>query len=117
MNWKELSTLGQLDRIDELSAVKPVLIFKHSTRCNISNIALHRLERRWTHADATAHPAYLLDLLAHRDISDAVSTRYQVRHESPQVLVIGHGRSMYNAAHMGITYEDALAALARGNGR
>ena len=66
MHWKELTTLGQLDRIDDLSRQKPVLIFKHSTTCPISKGALARLEKDWTAADDASHRAYYLDLRAHR---------------------------------------------------
>ncbi len=112
MNWKELSTLGHLDRIDGLSKEKPVLIFKHSTRCAISKAALNRLEREWGAADDAAHAAYFLDLLAHRDISDAVAARYGIRHESPQVLVIRSRQCSYTATHTGIGYKDTMQALA-----
>lgn len=111
MQWIPLTSPGQLDAIDEASTQKPVLIFKHSTRCNISSAALNRLERAWTAADEAAHSTYLLDLLAHRALSDAIAARYAVEHESPQVLVIRDGKCTRSAAHFGITYADTLAAL------
>ncbi len=112
MNWKPLNTLAQLDEIDAASQEKPVLIFKHSTRCNISATALSRLERAWTSADDAAHTAYHLDLLAHRDISDAIAQRYGVEHESPQTLVIRNGKCVHVATHLGITYADTVGTLA-----
>lgn len=112
MNWVRLNKLTQLEEIDTASRKAPVLIFKHSTRCNISATALGRLERAWTPADDTEHTAYFLDLLAHRDISNAIAKRYGVEHESPQALVIRDGRCMHTTAHFGITYADTLAALA-----
>ena len=112
MNWKPLNTPAQLDEIDAASQNKPVLIFKHSTRCNISATALSRLERSWKPADDTAHTVYQLDLLAHRDISDAIAKRYGVEHESPQTLVIRNGKCVQVATHLGITYEDTVASLA-----
>ncbi len=47
MNWIQLKTLQQLDEIKKESEEKPVLIFKHSTRCSISRMTLDRLERNW----------------------------------------------------------------------
>ncbi len=111
MHWQDLSTLDRLDHVDALSAERPVMIFKHSTRCSISKAALNRLERNWSGEDAARHPAFLLDLLAHRAVSNAVAERYQVRHESPQVLVIRDGRCTYSATHTAITYADVLEAL------
>lgn len=113
MQWIPLTSPQQLDAIDEASTRMPVLIFKHSTRCNISSAALNRLERAWTPADEAASSTYLLDLLAHRALSDAIAERYGVEHESPQTLVIRDGKCMHAAAHFGITYADTLAALER----
>ncbi|MBZ0207650.1 MAG: bacillithiol system redox-active protein YtxJ [Flavobacteriales bacterium] len=112
MDWIPLTTLAQLDEVDAASRHKPVLIFKHSTRCNISSGALNRLERAWTPSDDAAQTIFHLDLLAHRDISNAIAERYGVEHESPQVLVIRDGKCVHVAAHLGITYADTLDALA-----
>ena len=111
MNWNELTEVAQLDRIDLLSKEKPVLIFKHSTRCNISGAALSRLERAWTAEDDRARTTWFLDLLKHRDISDAIAQRYGVEHESPQALVIKDGKCVDVSAHFGITYKEVVAAL------
>lgn len=108
-----LTTLAQLDEVDAASRKGPVLIFKHSTRCNISSGALNRLERAWTPADDAAQTIFHLDLLAHRDISNAIAERYGVEHESPQVLVIRDGKCVHVSAHLGITYAGTLAALAQ----
>lgn len=112
MNWIRLNELAQLEAIDAASRKGPVLIFKHSTRCNISAAALSRLERAWTAADDAEQTTYYLDLLAHRDISNAIAMGYGVEHESPQVLVVRNGKCVHVAAHFGITYADTLAALA-----
>ena len=45
MRWKDLTTEEQLEAIKQESAEKPVVIFKHSTRCSISSMAKMRLER------------------------------------------------------------------------
>lgn len=112
MNWTPLTELAHLDAIDAASKGRPVLIFKHSTRCSISSTALHRLERNWRPEDA-AHAVWYLDLLRYRPISDAIAERYGVRHESPQVLVIREGRCVYDASHTAITHAGVLARLAR----
>lgn len=112
MNWIRLNDLTQLDAIDATSQKTPVLIFKHSTRCNISAAALSRLERAWTTSDDAERTTYYLDLLAHRDISNAIAERYDVEHESPQTLVIRNGKCVHVEAHFGITYAGTLEALA-----
>ena len=111
MNWQPLTDLAQLDTIDAASAERPILLFKHSTRCNISSAALFRLDRAWTTADDARHTAYHLDLLRHRAVSDAIAQRYGVEHASPQVLVIRHGRCVYHGSHFGINYADVMQAM------
>lgn len=111
MNWIPLADLAQLDAIDQASRIKPVLIFKHSTRCSISTAGLDRLERAWTPADDAAHNAYYLDLLRHREVSNAIAARYGIEHESPQVLVIRDGRCVHHASHFAITYAGTQQAL------
>jgi len=111
MQWTTLTNVAQLDAIDQASQQAPVLIFKHSTRCNISSAALARLERSWTAANDQAHVAYHLDLIRHRDVSNAIAQRYGVEHASPQVLVIRNGKCVYTESHFGITYADVIGQL------
>jgi bacillithiol system protein YtxJ len=103
MNWIPLTTEAQLDEIVDISASKPTLIFKHSTRCSISSTALSRLERAW---DATETPAYYLDLIAYRPISGSIAEKFDVEHQSPQVLVINQGKCSYSATHWDISMDE-----------
>jgi bacillithiol system protein YtxJ len=101
MPWKNLNTIEQLNEIDQGSAGKPALIFKHSTRCSISSTALNRmnggLERLSDKMDT-----YYLDLLTYRSISNEIESRYHVDHESPQVLLIRNGTCIYSTSHLDI---------------
>jgi bacillithiol system protein YtxJ len=109
MNWHELTQLDQIDQVIEESKTNPVLIFKHSRSCSISNTALNRLERNWN-SDQEAK-AYLLDLLTYRNISNAIADRFGVQHESPQVLIIEQGKSVYDRSHFDINYQDIKGKL------
>jgi len=111
MQWTPLSDPEQLDALDAASQERPVLIFKHSTRCNISSASLHRLESRWTDENDARHATYYLDLLRYRSLSAVVADRYGVEHASPQVLVIHHGGCIHSSTHFGISYADTVAAL------
>ena len=102
MNWNNLTDITQLNTIDEESKTQKVMILKHSTRCSISSAALGRIERKWKEDDESSVKPYYLDLIAHRDISNAIETRYSVYHESPQVLIISNGKCIFSQTHMGI---------------
>lgn len=99
MNWQPLTTLSQLEEIDRLSQDKPVLIFKHSTRCGVSIRMLSTVEKAWKPSDEANFSVWFLDLLNHRDISSAIATRYGVEHESPQTLLIKNGKCILDASH------------------
>lgn len=103
MNWIELKNEGQVTDIIENSSKKHQIIFKHSTRCSISAMAKSRLERG---KQPTETDFYLLDLIAHRNISNKISSRFNVFHESPQILIIKNGECVYDESHMAITLDE-----------
>ena len=100
INWIPLTDLGQLDEIITLSNEKPVVIFKHSTRCIVSRTALKQFENEFD-LDKKVN-AYFLDLLEHRDISNEITNRFGLVHQSPQLILIKEGKSVYNVSHSDI---------------
>jgi bacillithiol system protein YtxJ len=102
INWIPLESEPQLARIIEDSAAQTALIFKHSTRCNISSMAKSRLEKAWHFTDDEITP-YYLDLIEYRNISSAIAEKLDVYHESPQVLLIKNGECIYDASHLDIS--------------
>jgi bacillithiol system protein YtxJ len=104
MNWNKLSTIDQLEEIVRESDQKPVLIFKHSTRCSVSSTSLNRLERNWNQEELGQIKPYYLDLISFRDISSAIAQKFNVEHESPQVLIIKDGKSIFDRSHLEIDY-------------
>lgn len=108
MNWKHLTARDELKKIDDLSKSKPVIIFKHSTRCSVSAASLHRLERKWDYAEAANVEPYFLDLISYRDVSNEITSRYGVNHESPQLLLIKNGTCIYNNSHFGISFDELI---------
>ncbi|KOS05483.1 general stress protein [Flavobacterium akiainvivens] len=96
--WNDLTQLKQLDDVVAESATQPVIIFKHSTRCPVSRMALRNFENEYA-IDADNAKPYFLDLIEHRDVSNEIATRFNVVHQSPQVLVIKDGKSVYDESH------------------
>lgn len=108
LKWNTLSRLEQLDEIDTISHNQPVVLFKHSTRCSISTASLNRLERKWDETKTKGAIPYFLDLIAYRSLSTEIAQHYGVDHQSPQVLVIINGRSVYDSSHLGISFDDLV---------
>ena len=110
MTWNPLISATEIDAIVERSHQVPCLIFKHSTHCNISFIAKLRLEATWDFSASQIEPIFL-DLIAFRTISNEISTRFEVYHESPQILVIKNGECILDASHLDISVEEIKEVL------
>ena len=109
INWIPLNYLGQLDELVAFSDQKPAVIFKHSTRCSVSRFALKQFEKEFDLDDKV--DAYFLDLLEYRDISNEIANRFDVYHQSPQLLLIKEGKSVYDVSHDEIDAEELKGKL------
>jgi len=110
MKWFELRSEDQLDQIKEESKSMHVLIFKHSKRCAASRVTLDRLERNWNVEETSHLKPYFLDLNSFRETSESIASQFEVEHESPQVLIIENGQSIYDRSHFDIHYKLILEA-------
>ncbi|CAH0994876.1 hypothetical protein EMA8858_00989 [Emticicia aquatica] len=111
MNWNNLTSEVQLEEIKKESHNQAVMILKHSTTCSISATALSRLERAWKDENAKGLKPYYLDLLKLRPISNKIAEEFDVEHESPQVLIIKNGKSIYDASHFDIRFDEIIENL------
>ena len=112
MKWLPIESLADLNKAVEdsnMETTKAILIFKHSTRCAISSTAKFRFESFWK--NDINFPAYYLDLIKYRELSNQIAIDFNVWHESPQVLVIKNGKCIFNASHLSISVKDILAAV------
>ena len=105
MHWIHLTDEEQLKQIISNSQNRPQVIFKHSTRCSISSVALQRLKKAEQPADIDF---YFLDLIAYRQLSNRVSEFFKVDHQSPQILVIKDGACIYDESHLSISMNEIL---------
>jgi bacillithiol system protein YtxJ len=96
--WKEITSVEEFNEMLNAPTDKAKLFFKHSTRCSISSMALKGFEREWN-ISSDDFELYFVDLIAHRDISNAIAAESHVEHQSPQVVVWRNGEVIYNASH------------------
>ena len=99
-----LLTENALDDLLQTSAHNPsktYAIFKHSTRCNISSMALNRMEKI-DFFEKQDVPFYYLDLIQYRNVSNYVAQKLNVEHQSPQLLFIKNGQCIACESHNGI---------------
>lgn len=101
LDWKVLEDIEQLDKALVMSKDKPVVIFKHSTSCGISRMVLNQFQSN-ADFDEDAVLLLYLDLIAHRDISNAISEKFGVLHQSPQMIILYNGLVVHHASHSAI---------------
>jgi bacillithiol system protein YtxJ len=101
ISWIRLDELVQLNEIQEVSKNEIVLLFKHSTRCGISAIVKKRFEKMFD-GSMSELKTYYLDLLTYRNISNEIEAKFNIMHQSPQLLVIKNGVVLEHRSHYDI---------------
>lgn len=105
--WKYIESEEDLKKAIESFFTGKIAIFKHSTSCFISKTVLKNFEKEIENSDPRPQ-LYLLDLLAHRGISNKIASDFDVRHESPQLLVIENGKVINSASHQHISADQIV---------
>ena len=103
--WRAIHQTDEVDDLRQVSYLRPQVIFKHSSRCNLSSVAKRRLEHFGPAKDLDFH---LLDIISYRDISNRIGKLFEVWHESPQVLLIIDGECIYDDSHLSISVAEIL---------
>lgn len=99
--WIQLESVEQLNDVLKTTFDKPVLLFKHSTRCGISAMVLRSFESTWSSGSELCG-LYFLDLLNHREISNEIEKLTGITHQSPQAIVLKGSEIIYDASHSSI---------------
>jgi bacillithiol system protein YtxJ len=107
--WEKLDSLDLWKKIWTSQDDRIYAIFKHSTRCVISSMALRNLEREFQPGEGETW--FLLDLLNHRDISNQIAEDTGIIHQSPQAIIWKNGKIIYHATHQHIEAEKITESL------
>lgn len=108
MQWKNITDISQINDIKDQKGYS--LIFKHSTRCSVSMMAKRRFEMDWDVIPEDTS-LYFLDLISFRPISAEIAEKFQVHHESPQILVIKDGDCILDASHGDISADEVASVI------
>jgi thioredoxin 1 len=112
-SFQDLETEADLDRALAASHSHPILLYKHSRTCGSSGYAAEEIATWLDAAAPTPIAVHTVRIQAARPVSQAIASRFGVRHESPQVLLISEGTVRWHASHFSIT-ADAIDAAVRG---
>ena len=92
-----------LPEIGSLLEQEVVVLFKHSATCSVSWAAHAHVKRfQERHPDV---PVYLVAVQKDRTASQQIAQRLNIRHESPQLIVLRRGVVASVASHGAITEE------------
>lgn len=103
-NWNQLTSVNQLDALLANTNESTYVFFKHSSRCGISRMVWNQV--RFLGKDKPEDvKLFYLDLIAYRDVSNAIAERLGVYHQSPQLIVLQNNEVVYEASHSAIENE------------
>jgi bacillithiol system protein YtxJ len=89
---------------------QPVILFKHSNSCSVSSDA-HKRIKKLDRQDVIAESMYIVIVQNAREISDLIAEELEVKHESPQIIIIRNHEAVYCASHEDITADDVAQEL------
>jgi bacillithiol system protein YtxJ len=102
MRWIPLESMEQLDLLEERSDIRTQLVFKHSTTCGISRMVLNMFKEDHIFGEGQID-LYYLDLHRFREVSNGISGKFNVPHQSPQLLVVKNRTLVAHASHGAIS--------------
>jgi bacillithiol system protein YtxJ len=105
-----MKTLKEPADFENLLKEPQVLIFKHSTRCPVSSAAYREIEQ--LRREEPDLPVCLVRVIEERDLSRHISSALQIRHESPQVLLLRSGTVVWHGSHADVQSDKIRELLA-----
>ncbi|ANE47780.1 general stress protein [Paenibacillus swuensis] len=109
--WTEITQLNEWEEALERSGEQPLVILKHSTTCPVSSSALEEFD---TYLDGTPNENYkylMVKVIESRPVSNKIAEDLQVKHASPQIILVKNKEQGWNTSHWSITDKHIKAVL------
>lgn len=106
----QLTNMEQWRTIKFRSKKTPILILKHSNTNPDSAHALQKI-RNAQSEKIIDKPINLVVVQENREISNNVEKELNIKHKSPQAIVISDGKAIYSASHENIDIKQIAKAL------
>ncbi|MEX1212441.1 MAG: bacillithiol system redox-active protein YtxJ [Balneolaceae bacterium] len=110
--WNELTSTDDVVAILQRSEERIQLIYKHSETCGVCLISKEELEKVVDEIAPTAD-LHVVNVIVQRPVSLAIAHELDVRHESPQVILLKGGKVLWSGSHWDVTAGNVRAALGR----
>lgn len=101
----EINSVGSLEQFLATANGAAAVLFKHSNTCGVSS-------RAYSEMSKLRRPVGLVTVQSARAVSDEIERRWQIPHETPQVLIVREGKMVWDASHFRVRAADVEAALA-----
>ncbi|RKP55340.1 bacillithiol system redox-active protein YtxJ [Cohnella endophytica] len=103
-NVQQLTTIEQWEQALKGSAAKPLLVFKHSTSCSVSAGAHEEFTHFIEDRKAEQVDYAIVHVIEDRPVSNAIAEQLDIKHASPQAILVKDGQPVWNTSHWHITY-------------
>lgn len=96
--WEVMTKLSRIETIKQRSKQRPQLIYKHSHRCGTCMFTKGNLEQA---AEGLLDNVdmHFINVVKNREVSNRVASEFEIRHESPQAILIDNGKVIWHASH------------------
>jgi len=108
--WNTFSEVEEIETILDKSNECPQIIYKHSHRCGVCATAKKQIEDSIEEINELADLNFV-DVVSQREISNHIASQLNIRHESPQVIIINNENVLWEGSHWEINGENILNGL------
>jgi len=106
--YQSISTSQEYAGAVAQSRSEPVLIYKHSTMCELCTWAKRNIQQL---SKTDNLPVYEVAVQTARPLSNAIEQALGIRHESPQGILLSDETPIFNASHRKLTKQALRGAL------
>jgi bacillithiol system protein YtxJ len=101
INWIEISSINEISKFKN----NYIVIFKHSTQCIVSKIVFLRFKSSYND-DLNILNFIYVDVIKMRNISNDIANKYDVYHESPQLILLKDDKVLHHSSHADIKFSN-----------
>lgn len=109
--YQELLTIEDFNKALQLSETTPVLIFKHSITCGVSERAFKQFQQYLETPESRNIHNCVIIIQNSRNLSDEVARVTNIIHESPQAILIKNKQTVWNDSHLALKLATFLGAV------
>ena len=104
-----IEPIDSLQELERMLAGDRSIVFKHSTACGVSAWALKEvLEFKKKVSQVSV---FVIKVIEQREVSNTLSERLGVTHQSPQIIYVRDGSPVWSTSHGNITSSELIEHL------